>query len=86
MNYNDVFNMVENKYQELRKSENGVISRLDVIKITSPQNMIDDFYYTDIKSYWVRAVDLVEKIFPNAQIAFENVDDISITYNLVKTF
>ncbi|QGH74118.1 hypothetical protein BphiR1888_00003 [Acinetobacter phage Bphi-R1888] len=86
MNHIEIFRMVNNKYDDLVESENGEVTNLDVIKITAPKKMIHDFYYMSIHSCGLNAVDLISKFFPNSKLIFEDVDDISITYNLVKTF
>lgn len=78
------FTIVDDKYKQLVEKENGKFTRLNVIEVGIPKEMIDDFYYCDTDTFFVTAMDIIYKTFPNAKVEFGDVDEVLITYNIVK--
>lgn len=84
----EIVKIINDKYQSIVNIENGQISNLDVIEVIAPKKLTFDFHYWDPNqfSYIANAVELIKKIYPNCKIQFNDVDEIMLKYNLVKTF
>lgn len=84
MNHKELFNEVYNKFKEIVKNENGLVTCRDVVIITIPKARTDEFCYPN--EHTISAIDLISKMFHKAEFKFKDIDKISITYNLVKVY
>lgn len=79
-----MLNLVRSVYTHAVDFEGGFIGVLNVVGISIPERMQDDFH--EIDDYSLNAINHVEKFFPNADIEFTDIDKITLKYNVVKTF
>ena len=84
INNYELFEAVNNRFNDANNTEQGVIKCSNVFKISIPSRMENDFCFPDY--FGSTAIAYIEKFYHKAKIEFKDTEDIEIFYYIEKSF
>ena len=84
INNYELFEAVNNIFNNANNTEQGLIKCSNVFKIVIPSKMENDFCFPD--SFGLTAIAYIEKFYHKAKIEFKDTKDIEIFYYIEKSF
>ena len=80
----ELFQAVNNIFNNANNTEQGLIKCSNVFKIVIPSKMENDFCFPDV--FGLAATTYIEKFYHEAKIEFKDTKDIEIFYYIEKSF